>query len=105
MRKHDFLARDEWMRTVLADSQLSPSTRLVGVYLALCVDFDNWPTVGIRTDCASIAAWLGISVEQVVEAVATFMERRWLVLYGRGGKPHHYDLSMTTTSTNAEMRS
>jgi hypothetical protein len=50
-----FEYRDDWICDVLADSELSPLTRLVAVRLGLSADRDNWPDVLLGTKPALIA--------------------------------------------------
>jgi hypothetical protein len=76
--------RDEWIRGVLADSELSPFARLVGVRLGLSVDLDDWPNIRLGVDdCAAVAADIGVPGAVVARAITTYLhdQRHWLAAF------------------------
>jgi hypothetical protein len=77
--------RDVWIRNMLADSELSPFTRLVGIRFALSVDLGNWQVLRLGVDdYAAVAADIGPPEAVVGRAVAVLTnERHWLGAYRR----------------------
>jgi hypothetical protein len=80
------------MLGVLADSELAPFTRLVGLRLGLSINMKDWPNTSLGTaDHAIIAADIGMPVEKVSEAIAVLMDQNWL-LSDHWCCPHSYNL-------------
>jgi hypothetical protein len=60
--------RDDWMRGVLVDSELSPFARVVGIHLALSVVSEHWPAVRLVNHYA-IGCEVGLPTDVVDKAV------------------------------------
>lgn len=92
----DLQTRDEWLVGVLCDLELSPAARMVGAYLGLVVDLDNWPTVplsAIGGHLRVVATRLGLPLAIVAKAVNALVARGWLRPWiGKGGHLRGFDL-------------
>ena len=76
-----YLFRDEWIAGVLADAELRPTARAVGVYLGLAVDLDHWPSIPfamVGASCRIVASRLGLPIPVAIKACDALMERDWL---------------------------
>jgi hypothetical protein len=93
----DRRARDDWMRAILGADDLSLTTRLVGIYLGLAVDFNNWPSIRMAEtglDYAAIAAHIGLPRQIVADAVTTLERGRWLMPWWGRYRFRHYDINL-----------
>jgi hypothetical protein len=92
----DLQTRDEWLHGVLADTELSPAARMVGAYLGLALDFDDWPTVHLRAiggHLRVVGTRLGLPLAIVAKACNALVARGWLSLWiGQDGHLRGFDL-------------
>jgi hypothetical protein len=82
-RLHHLKARDDWMRAILADSDLPLTTRVVGAYLGFLVGVtdDAWPSIYFddeREIIKGIAAAIGLPRRVVALALVTLIRRRYI---------------------------
>jgi hypothetical protein len=88
--------RDEWISGVLSDFELSPTARMVGAYLGLAVDLNNWPSIpstAIGPQLRTIVARLGLPVRIVAMACNALARRGRLDIVTRAGRLHRIDLT------------
>jgi hypothetical protein len=87
VRQGDLFARDDWMRAVLADSDLSLTTRVVAVALGISVEVTttgDWPTSGLgdaREVIKSLAASIGLPKQVVLAAINRLVADRYVIPY------------------------
>jgi hypothetical protein len=82
-----FNARDNWMRAILSDNDLSLTTRVVGCYFGtfVGVTYDEWPD--IRRDrprhiIKTMAAAIGLPTRVVAHAFATLFRHGYIYRIG-----------------------
>jgi hypothetical protein len=94
-RQENLETRDEWLDGVLSDVELSPTARMVGAYLGLGVDLENWPSVPLAVigrQLRTIASRLGLPIAIVAKACNALTARGWLRGIVRDGRLHRFDL-------------
>lgn len=83
--------RDEWIVGVLSDLELSPTARMVGAYLGLAVDLDDWPSIPL-SGIGGLST-LGLPAAIITKACNALEARGWLFIRTRCGRLHRFDLT------------